>query len=172
MKKILSLVLVSLICFSALAACAPAEKEPPVELTEYSSENGYVLSYPEDLTPSSFSKEIDFVVMDAYTGTTVTVQTSDKKTDVLSLDKEEFSDMAKAEGLGDIEISAFEQREQNGIPALVVMYTYNENELTRVIYAAEDKTYFATYTELPGTSEKIRERFIPIIYSLSLNSEN
>ena len=170
MKKLLSLAIILLALGAVLAACSPSENEPPVVLTEYFSDNGYKLSYPEELTPSSFSREIDFVVLDNITGTTVTVQTADKKEGVLSIGEDDFSEMVKAEGLGEIEISAFEQREQNGMPALVVMYTYNENELTRVIYESDDKLYYATYTELPGTGDRVRSRFIPIIYSLAENS--
>ncbi|MBQ9986549.1 MAG: hypothetical protein IJP38_09650 [Oscillospiraceae bacterium] len=170
MKKLLSLALALLLSSMLLAACSPADDTPPAELVTFSSENGYELAYPSDLEPTSFSKEIDFVVMDSHSGTTVTVQSSAKQSGITDISEKAFAEMVAAEGMADIDISAFEKREQNGIPALVVMYTYNENEITRVIYDAPDKTYLATYTELPGTVDRIRAGFIPIIYSLSLDS--
>lgn len=161
MKKISVLLLVFTLLF---AACGntPSQEETP--LLSFTSRNGYEITYPDTFSPVSLSSDIDFVVMDENTGSSVTVMTENTEiSDILS--EESFREEKLADGM-DIRISAFEKKDINGLPAYEVTYKYNENTVTEIMYIAKKHVYHATYTELPGTSDKLHGQMTAIISSL------
>lgn len=161
MKKIL----VFLFVFSLiLSACGDASSPADVPLSSFTSHNGYEVTYPDTLSPVSLSSDIDFVVMDDNTGSSVTVLT-EKAESVGDITEKSFREDKLADGM-DVRINSFEQKEINGLPAYEVTYKYNENSVTEIIYMAEKCIYRTTYTELPGTSDKLHEQMIAIITSL------
>lgn len=165
MKKTLPIILALMLILFAGCTSSPI-KNDGAELTTYSSDNGYTLSYPVGYEPTSLSSSIDFVIMDEITGSTVTVLASAHEENVLDITEEDFSEQKKAAGMNNIKIKSFEFKTINDTPALVATYKYNENNVTEIIYDASDNTYYATYTELPGTSERLSNELLSVIYSL------
>lgn len=161
MKKTLAFLFVFSLLFSA---CGDTSSPTDVPLSSFASQNGYEITYPEAFSPVSLSADIDFVVMDDNTGSSVTVLT-EKVESADNITEKSFREEKLADGM-DIRISAFEQKEINGLPAYEVTYKYNENTVTEIIYMAEKCTYRVTYTELPGTSDELYEKMIAIITSL------
>lgn len=164
MKKTLPIILALMLILFAGCTSSPI-KNDGAELTTYSSDNGYTVSYPVGYEPTSLSSSIDFVIMDEVTGSTVTVFASAHKENVLDITEEDFSEQKKSEGIN-IRIKSFEFKTINDTPALVATYKYNENNVTEIIYDASDNTYYTTYTELPGTSERLSSELLSVIYSL------
>lgn len=164
MKKTLPIILALMLILFAGCTSSPI-KNDGAELTTYSSDNGYTVSYPVGYEPTSLSSSIDFVIMDEVTGSAVTVFASAHKENVLDITEEDFSEQKKSEGIN-IRIKSFEFKTINDTPALVATYKYNENNVTEIIYDASDNTYYATYTELPGTSERLSSELLSVIYSL------
>ncbi len=161
MKKISAF----LLTFSLfLSACGDASSPANVPLSSFTSQNGYEITYPDTLSPVSLSSDIDFVVMDDNTGSSVTIMTENTK-DAGDITEKSFREDKLSDGM-DIKIISFEQKEINGLPAYEVAYKYNENTVTEIIYMAERHIYRATYTELPGTSDKLHDQMIAIITSL------
>lgn len=165
MKKKLSLILALMLIM--LTGCGDTAEVPePEELSVFFSENGYSVSYPAGYSPSALSGDIDFVVMDEISGTTVTILTAE--TDGAGdITEAQFEAEKSAEGM-DIDVLTFEQKTINEIPALEVTYEYNESLVTEIIYTAESSVYRATYTELPGTSSDVRAEMTAIINSLTV----
>lgn len=166
MEKKLSLILALMLIL--LAGCGDiAEPSEADELSVFVSDNGYSVSYPADCTPSALSGNIDFVVMDETSGTTVTILTTVPEDGAGDLTEAQFEDEKNADGM-DIDILSFEQKTINEIPALEVTYEYNESMVTEILYTAESAIYRATYTELPGTSATVRAEMTAIINSLTV----
>ncbi len=147
--------------FSACGDHAPQDEEAPAL---FASQNGYEISYPASLSPVSLSSDIDFVIMDENTGSSVTVLTEDV-TSSKDITEKSFREEKLSDGM-DIEILSFEQKTVNELPAYEVTYKYNENTVTEIIYMASKRIFRATYTELPGTSDKIHNDMTAIISSL------
>ena len=168
MKKI-SLLLISIFLILLSGCAKQVETFSPLpegtKIKNYSSDNGYTVTYPAVYEPSVMSDEIDFVVLDENSGSTVNIQSTDKQANVLPITKEEFSAKLLEEGM-EIDILSVAEKTINETPALEVFYKYNENIITQIIYDASDKTYTATYTQLPGTNERVRTELGSIIYSL------
>jgi len=164
MKRIIRTVILTISLLALFAGCA-AEVAPEVELAEFNSDYGYSVMYPADLTPTSLSSNIDFVVMDEKTATTVSIEILEKLDSFSSLTEDDFVDEFIKEDL-DIKIFSFEHTTINGMDAIIAKYPYKESEVTNIVYNAPDHLYHASYTELPGTSGKVREEFGAIIYSL------
>lgn len=161
MKKISVFLLVFTLLFSACGSTASRED---TTLISFTSQNGYKITYPHTFSPVSLSADIDFVVMDENTGSSVTVLTESPES-AGDITKESFCQNKLADGM-DIEINSFKQKEINGLPAYEVTYKYNENTVTEIIYIAKRHIYRATYTELPGTSDKLHVQMTAIITSL------
>ncbi|MBQ4316356.1 MAG: hypothetical protein IJC42_03555 [Oscillospiraceae bacterium] len=161
MKKISILLLVFSLLFTA---CSNTVSREDTTLIPFTSQNGYEITYPDTLSPVSLSSDIDFVVMDDNTGSSVTVMTENTE-DAGDITEKSFCDGKLSDGM-DIKITSFEQKEINGLPAYEVTYKYKENTVTEIIYMAQKCIYRATYTELPGTSDKLHEQMIAIITSL------
>lgn len=161
MKKISVLLLIFSLIF---AACGNTASREETTLISFTSQNGYKLRYPHALSPVSLSADIDFVIMDDNTGSSVTVMTeTPENTDDIT--EKSFREDKLADGM-DIRIDSFEEKEINGLPAYEVTYKYNENTVTEIVYISKRHIYRATYTELPGTSDKLREQMTAIIASL------
>ena len=161
MKKISVFLLVFSLIF---AACGDTSSREETTLIPFTSQNGYKITYPHTLSPVSLSSDIDFVVMDENTGSSVTVMTENAD-NTKDLTEESFREEKLSDGM-DITITAFAQKDINGIPANEVTYKYNENTVTEIIYMSTKHIYRATYTELPGTSDELREQMTAIIASL------
>ncbi len=161
MKKISVFLLVFSLLFSA---CGNAVSREEATLISFTSQNGYKITYPHALSPVSLSADIDFVIMDDNTGSSVTVMTeTPENTDDIT--EKSFREDKLADGM-DIRIDSFEEKEINGLPAYEVTYKYNENTVTEIVYISKRHIYRATYTELPGTPDKLREQMTAIIASL------
>ncbi len=161
MKKISVFLLVFSLVFSACGSTASREE---ATLISFTSQNGYEISYPDMFSPVSLSADIDFVVMDDNTGSSVTVLTESPES-AGDITEESFCEDKLADGM-DIRITSFEQKDINGLPAYKVTYKYNENTVTEIVYMAKKHIYRATYTELPGTSDKLSGQMTAIITSL------
>lgn len=164
MKKFLSIILILLMLSAILCGCADNEPEKS-DMVTFSSDHGYTVSYPASYTPTSLSSDIDFVIMDETTGSNVNILSRVSEGNVLDFTEEEFVSVMEEDGM-DIELMVFEFKTVNETPALVATYKYKENEITQIIYDASDNTYYATYTELPGTSVKVSGEMLTVIYSL------
>ena len=163
MKKQIAIILSALLIASLLGACAGGETVPTKVMAEFDSLNGYTVSYPEEYEPSSLSHDIDFVIMDSVSGSTATIHT---KRNVGEITEESFvADMA-ADGM-EIDVDSFSTELIGENEATVVSYTYNENEITEVIYFSGKKAFFATYTELPGAHSEFRKDMLGVIRSLT-----
>ena len=163
MKRKIAIILAALLIASLLASCAGGGKEIAKVMTEYESRNGYTVSYPEEYEPSSLSHDVDFVIMDSVSGSSATIQT---KRNVDEITEEGFIEEMASDGM-EIEIESFETELIGENEATVISYTYNENEITEVIYFVGKKAYFATYTELPGAHSEFSKDMLGVIRSLT-----
>ena len=163
MKKQIAIILSALLIASLLAACAGGEAAPSKVMTEFESKNGYTVSYPEEYELSSLSHDVDFVIMDSVSGSSATIQTKRK---VGEITEESFVDDMAADGMK-IKVESFATELIGDKEATVISYTYNENEITEIIYFAGKKAYFATYTELPGAHSEFRKDMLGVIRSLT-----
>ncbi len=161
MKRISVFLLVFTLLFSACGSTASREETTFISFT---SQNGYKITYPHTFSPVSLSADIDFVVMDENTGSSVTVLTESPEP-AGAITEESFREDKLADGMN-IEINSFEQKELNGLPAYEVTYKYNENTVTEIVYMTKRHIYRATYTKLPGTSDKLHGQMTSIITSL------
>ncbi len=161
MKKTSVFLLVFALLFSACGSTASREE---TMLIPFTSQNGYKLTYPHTFSPVSLSADIDFVVMDDNTGSSVTVLTESPES-AGDITEESFREEKLADGM-DIGITSFEQKDINGLLAYEVTYKYNENTVTEIVYMSKKHIYRATYTELPGTSDKLHGQMTAIISSL------
>ena len=163
MKRKIAILTLTLLIAGLLVSCTGGEKAPLKVMTEYESKNGYTVSYPEEYEISTLSHDIDFVIMDSVSGSTATVHT---KRGVGEITEESFiSDMAE-DGM-EIDVEKFSTELIGENEAIVISYTYNENEITEIIYSNGKKSYFATYTELPGVKMEFRRDMISVIRSLT-----
>ena len=163
MKRKIAIVLSALLIASLLASCSGGDTAPSKVMAEYESRNGYTVSYPEEYEPSSLSHDVDFVIMDSVSGSSVTIQT---KRNISEVTEESFAEEMAADGMN-IEIESFETELIGENEATVISYTYNENEITEVIYFVGKKAYFATYTELPGAHSEFCKDMLAVIRSLT-----
>ncbi|MBQ8004054.1 MAG: hypothetical protein IJ299_03070 [Oscillospiraceae bacterium] len=147
-----------------LTACGGQETQTEVELAVFSSENGYEVSYPDYFSPAALSSEIDFVIMDENTGSSVTVLTEDAAL-AEDITEESFCEEKLSDGM-EIKILSFEQKTLNELPAYEITYKYNESTVIEIVYTASEHIYRATYTELPGTSDNMHNDMIAVISSL------
>ena len=109
MKKISILLLVFSLLFTA---CSNTVSREDTTLIPFTSQNGYEITYPDTLSPVSLSSDIDFVVMDDNTGSSVTVMTENTE-DAGDITEKSFCDGKLSDGM-DIKITSFEQKEING----------------------------------------------------------
>ena len=163
MKKQIAIILSALLIASLLAACAGGEAAPSKVMTEYDSKNGYTVSYPEEYEPSALAHDVDFVIMDSVSGSSVTIQTKRK---VGEITEESFIEDMASDGM-EIKVESFATELIGEKEVIVVSYTYNENEITEIIYFSGKKAYFATYTELPGAHSDFRNDMLGVIRSLT-----
>lgn len=161
MKKTLFFLLLFSLLFSA---CGSPASPTEGTLLSFTSQNGYEITYPDTFSPVSLSADIDFVIMDGNTGSSVTVLTENPES-VADITEESFREDKRSDDM-DIRITSFEQKEINALPAYEVTYKYNENTVTEIVYMAKRRVYRATYTELPGTPDKLREQMTAVIASL------
>lgn len=164
MKKTV-LILFALI-LSLLCSCGVNMERSEDPLMVYTSENGYAVTYYGGFKPSKLSAAIDFVVMDEETGSTVTILT-EEGLGALDMTENEFKEKKLSDGM-EIDISSFEKTEINGVPALRAEYRANESRVTEIIYDGGEKSFYATYTDLPGTQEELSRRMTAIINSLEV----
>ena len=156
---------VFLLVFSLLfSACGNSEPHEEASLSSFTSQNGYEISYPDTLSPVSLSADIDFVIMDDTTGSSVTVMTQAPDSDG-DITEKSFREDKLSDGM-DVRLISFKHKDINGLPSYEVTYKYNENTVTEIVYMTKKHIYRATYTELPGMSDKLREQMTAIITSL------
>ncbi len=166
MKRSLSGILALCLLCLCLAGCGDDTSNKSKTMATYYSDNGYCVSYPEKYTPTSLGSEIDFVIMDEETGSNVTIQRTEKKSDVSDLNRAEFTSQMKKEGYSEVSISYFEKEIINDIPCLVAEFSCKENTVTKVFYDASDNTYTATLTLLPGIRSSTLSDFRNVVRGL------
>lgn len=140
----------------AEATSKSVEIADEVGMMEFRSENGYSVIYPKKYTVVPESSEIDFLITDDISGSSVNISTINGDSEMLfEIEKEGYETMM---GIQDMEISLdlYEITQINGIDALRIQYTYDDTVFMQTFFRIDEKrTHCVTFSKTSTVADDV-----------------
>ena len=153
----------------AAAASKSVAVDGDENMMEFKSENGYSVIYPNHYEVVPESADIDFVVTDKASMSSVNISTIWEDSSVLfEVTKEGYQQLMLAQDMPVNTLDLYEVTQINGIDALRIQYTYNDTEFVQTFYKVNDKrTHCVTYSKTKTISDEAAKELEQITNTLT-----
>lgn len=134
----------------------------------HTSENGYSVRYPADMTAKSMAKSVDFILEDDKSGSSLNIVTAKNDGSVKKMSREEFEHSLEHTS-EEIKLISYEKILLNGTEAVAVEYDYMGNITKQFIIITESYAYNITVTKSSYISQEVSAIFDSVAESFVLN---
>ena len=188
---IITIVLIMIICLIVIYALVNMEYKdseavtPPITTEElkavpiddpigedgmkiHTSENGYTVKYPGDMTAKSMAKSVDFILEDDESGSSLNIVTAKNDGTFSGLSKEELAHSLEHSS-ENYELISYEEITLNGADAVVAEYIYINVPLKQIVVVCEEYAYNITVMKSAYISDEMSEIFDNVVNSFTLN---
>lgn len=134
----------------------------------HTSENGYSIKYPADMTANTMAKSVDFILEDSESGSSLNIVTAKNDGTLSEMTREEF-EHSLLHTSGNSELLSYEKINMNGIDTLVAEYTYMESVVKQYFVFTDTNGYCITVMKSDYISDEMSQIFDNVAESFTLN---
>ncbi len=134
----------------------------------HTSENGYSVKYPADMTAKSMAKSVDFILEDDQSGSSLNIVTAKNDGSVKKMSREEF-EHSLSHTSDEFTLLSYEEFMLSGTETVAVEYSYMGNITKQFIIITENYAYNITVTKSSYISEEVSKIFDSVANSFMLN---
>ena len=133
----------------------------------HTSENGYTVKYPGDMTAKSMAKSVDFILEDPNSGSSLNIVTAKNDGTFNRLTKEELAHSLEHSS-EDYEFLSYEEFTLNGVDAVAAEYIYIDVPLKQIVVVCEEYAYNITVIKSDYISDEMSGIFDNVIKNFAL----